>query len=114
MSIEIDENELQRIASVRRFDSRTLEIAHRLFIAKDKPLKLAKEYGLIHQRIYQIRRAILDEALTEGEAEVTLRGTVAAVEAAKRAFEKHMNPKASKFALRAAAKTARSPRQPSR
>ena len=90
MTVRVDEAELQRIARQRRFDPRTLEIARRLFIQGDRPKLLAAEYGLILQRIYAIRKAVLDMALPAGEAEVTLRGPVEAVEAAQRAFERYM------------------------
>lgn len=90
MTVTIDEVELARIAKVRRFDARTLEIARRLFIDKAKPMLLTVEYGVIHQRIYAIRRAVLEEALPAGTAEITLRGPVEAVEAARRAFDRHM------------------------
>ena len=55
MTVTIDEKELARVAKQRRFDARTLEIAHRLIIGKEPPLLLAAEYGVIHQRIYAIR-----------------------------------------------------------
>lgn len=90
MTVTVDEAELQRIARQRRFDPRTLEIARRLFIEGDRPKLLAAEYGLILQRIYAIRKAVLDLALPTGEAEVTLRGPVEAIEAAQRAFERYM------------------------
>ena len=90
MTASVDEAELQRIARQRRFDPRTLEIARRLFIDGDRPKLLAAEYGVILQRIYAIRKAVLDLALPAGEAEVTLRGPVEAVEAARRAFERYV------------------------
>ncbi|WP_298703861.1 hypothetical protein [uncultured Variovorax sp.] len=90
MTVTIDEKELARVAKQRRFDARTLEIAHRLIIGKEPPLLLAAEYGVIHQRIYAIRRAVLKDALPVGMAEITLRGPVEAIEAARRAFDRHL------------------------
>ena len=90
MTTRVDEAELQRIARQRRFDPRTLEIARRLFVDGDRPKSLAAEYGLILQRIYAIRKAVLDLALPEGEAELTLKGPAEAIKAAKRAFDKYM------------------------
>jgi len=90
MTTNIDEAELQRIAKQRRFDPRTLEIARRLFIVGDRPKLLAVEYGVILQRIYAIRKAVLDLALPHGVAEVTLRGPVQAIEAARTAFDRCM------------------------
>ncbi|PZQ77686.1 MAG: hypothetical protein DI563_02785 [Variovorax paradoxus] len=90
MTVTIDEEELARIAKLRRFDARTLEIARRLFIDKDAPMLLTAEYGVIHQRIYAIKRAVLKDALPVGIAEITLRGPKEAVEAARRAFDRHM------------------------
>lgn len=84
----VDEIQLARVAKIRRFDPRTLEIARRLFIAGDKPKLLAAEYGVILQRIYAIRKAVLESALPSGWDEVTLKGPSEAVEAARAAFEK--------------------------
>jgi len=90
MAMSIDEAELQRIARLRRFDARTLEIARRHFIEGDRPKLLAAEYGLVLQRIYAIRKSVLDLALPSGQGEVTLRGPVEAIEAAQQAFDRHM------------------------
>lgn len=95
MTVTIDEEELARIAKRRRFDARTLEIAHRLFIGKEEPMLLKAEYGVIHQRIYAIRQAVLKDAMPAGTAEVTLRGPVGAIEAAQRAFDRYMEKHAS-------------------
>jgi hypothetical protein len=90
MTTSVDAAQLERIAQKRRFDPRTLEIARRLFLEGDRPKLLSAEYGLILQRIYAIRKAVLDSALPLGEAEVTLRGPAAAIEAAELAFKKHV------------------------
>ena len=90
MTRSVDEVQLTRIASKRKFDPRTLEIAHRLFLNGDRPKLLAAEYGLILQRIYAIRKAVLDSVsdMPAGWTEVTLRGPVEAIEAANRAFNR--------------------------
>ncbi len=94
MTIRVDEAQLERIARERKFDPRTLEIARRLFIRNERPKLLAAEYGVIFQRIYAIRKAVLDaiedDALQPGWARLTLSGPAEAVEAARRAYEKWM------------------------
>lgn len=90
MIMTLDEGQLARIASQRKFDPRTLEIARRLFIHHDKPKLLSAEYGVILQRVYAIRKAVLDSALPPGWDELTLRGPADAVAAARLAFEKQM------------------------
>ena len=44
--VRIDLALLERIAEQRRFESRTLEIAKRLFIHKETPKRLSVEYGV--------------------------------------------------------------------
>lgn len=90
MTTNVDEGQLGRIARQRKFDPRTLEIARRLFIHHEKPKLLSAEYGVILQRIYAIRKAVLDSALPPGWDELILRGPAEAVEAARLAFEKQM------------------------
>ncbi|MEJ8815236.1 TrfB-related DNA-binding protein [Variovorax ureilyticus] len=92
MTTSVDAIQLERIARKRRFDPRTLEIARRLFLQGDRPKLLAAEYGLILQRIYAIRKAVLESThdLPAGWNEVTLRGPAEAVEAAQRAFNKYV------------------------
>ena len=94
MAIIVDEEQLARIAKSRKFDPRTLEIARRLFLNHEKPKRLSAEYGVIFQRIYAIRRAVLKaieaEGLEPGWSQVTLRGPKAAIEAAQRAFAQRM------------------------
>ena len=88
--MSVSEADLERILSQRRFDDRTKEIARRLFLHEERPKLLAVEYGLILQRIYAIRKAVLDLAMPPGEAQVTLTGPVEAIEAARLAFKKQM------------------------
>jgi hypothetical protein len=88
MTVTVDASQLERVARQRKFDPRTLEIARRLFIHNEKPKLLSAEYGVILQRIYAIRKAVLDSVLPQGWDEVTLRGPAEAVEAARLAFEK--------------------------
>jgi hypothetical protein len=90
----VDEALLARISRERKFDPKTLEIARRLFIEDAAPKKLAAEYGVIFQRIYAIRRAVLDAvadyALPSGWSEVTLRGPAEAIAAAEKAYRQYM------------------------
>jgi hypothetical protein len=86
----VDEGQLARIAKQRKFDARTLEIALRLFIHKEKPQLLAAEYGVILQRVYAIRKAVQDSALPVGIDELKLRGPAEAVAAARLAYERHL------------------------
>ena len=94
MTISVDEAQLERIVRDRKFDPRTLEIARRLFIHNERPKLLAAEYGVIFQRIYAIRKAVLDaieeDALAPGHSQLVLRGPAGAVEAARRAYDKWM------------------------
>ena len=73
MTTSVDGKKLEHIARLRKFDPRTLEIARRLFIHQEKPKLLSAEYGVILQRIYAIRKAVLDSA---DDGELTLRGPV--------------------------------------
>ena len=90
MTKTVNEEQLARIARQRKFDPRTLEIARRLFIHHEKPKLLSAEYGVILQRVYAIRKAVLDSALQIGYAELNLRGPAEAVAAARLAYEKQM------------------------
>lgn len=87
----VDAPLLERVARERRFDARTLEIARRLFIENETPKKLSTEYGVIHQRIYAIRKlvqkAVESYRLPEGWSEVTLRGPADLVRATATQFE---------------------------
>jgi hypothetical protein len=87
----VDAPLLERVARERRFDARTLEIARRLFIENEAPKKLATEYGVIHQRIYAIRKLVQEAVesyrLPEGWSEVTLRGPADLVRATATQFE---------------------------
>jgi hypothetical protein len=87
MTTRVDEKQLACIARLRKFDPRTLEIARRLFIHHEKPKLLSAEYGVILQRIYAIRKAVLNSA---DDGELTLRGPAEALEAALLAYEKQM------------------------
>ena len=87
MTTSVDAKKLEHIAKLRKFDHRTLEIARRLFIHHEKPKLLSAEYGVILQRIYAIRKAVLDSV---DDGELTLRGPVEALAAARLAYEKQM------------------------
>ena len=90
MTKTVDEGQLARIAKKRKFDPRTVEIARRLFIHHEKPKLLSAEYGVILQRVYAIRKAVLDSALKTGYDELNLQGPAEAIAAARLAYEKHM------------------------
>ncbi|MDM0108037.1 TrfB-related DNA-binding protein [Variovorax sp. J22R24] len=94
MTTTVDEAQLERIAKERRFGPRTLEIARRLFLDNERPKLLAAEYGVIFQRIYAIRKTVLDaakgEELRDGWASLTLCGPAEAVEAARRAYDRKL------------------------
>jgi TrfB plasmid transcriptional repressor len=84
----IDHGTLDRIAQQRRFEPRTLEIAKRLFLHGEPAKRLAVEYGVNIQRVYAIRREVLDAgrtiALPPGWEEVTIAGPKALIEQIKR------------------------------
>ncbi|MDM0022695.1 TrfB-related DNA-binding protein [Variovorax saccharolyticus] len=90
----VDRHLLDRVARERRFDDRTMQIARRLFLEGHKPKRLATEYGVIHQRIYAIRRlvqaAVNDFRLPEGWTEVTLQGPADLVHATAALFDEQM------------------------
>ena len=90
MTKTVDEAQLARIARKRKFDPRTLEIARRLFIHKEKPKLLSAEYGVILQRVYAIRQAVLDSALPIGIDELNIQGAAEAIAAARLAYEKQV------------------------
>ena len=79
---------LERIAEQRRFGTRTLEIAKRLFIHGVTPKHLSIEYGVNLQRIYAIRREVLAAAealaLPAGWDELTIAGPKEVIEQIKR------------------------------
>lgn len=81
---------LERIATQRRFESRTLEIAKRLFIHGETPKRLSIEYGVNLQRVYAIRKEVLAAAevvaLPPGWQEVTLAGPKELIEQVQRQF----------------------------
>ena len=83
---------LERIASRRRFEPRTLEIAKRLFVYGEPARRLAAEYGVNVQRIYAIQRRVLAAAaaskLPEGWEELTVSGPRELVASFRDAFEK--------------------------
>ena len=85
---------LERIAAVRRFEARTLEIAKRLFVFGDTPKRLSVEFGVNLARVYAIRseiEAAADElALPEGWEEVTLAGPKAVMAKVRAVFEAEM------------------------
>ena len=95
MTSTIDKYLLDRVARERRFDDRTMEIARRLFLKEEKPRKLALEYAVIHQRIYAIRRMVMEAVasyqLPPGYSEVTLRGPAELVQAISELFEQQMS-----------------------
>lgn len=78
MDEHIDLQRLERLAQLRRFEPRTLEVAKRLFIHGETPKRLSLEYGVNIQRIYAIRRLVLAAAqsldLPPGWEQVTLAG----------------------------------------
>jgi hypothetical protein len=86
---------LERVARERRFDPRALEIARRLFINGEPVKKLSTEYGVIHQRIYAIRRLVIEHvekyALPDGWTEVTLRGPAEVVQAMAELFQERVS-----------------------
>jgi len=81
---------LERIAEQRRFESRTLEIAKRLFIHGETPKRLSIEYGVNLQRVYAIRKEVLAAAqalaLPPGWDELTISGPREVIEQIKRQF----------------------------
>ena len=81
---------LERIAEQRRFESRTLEIAKRLFIHGETPQRLSIEYGVNLQRVYAIRKEILAaaqaSALPPGWEEMTIAGPSVLIARFKRQF----------------------------
>lgn len=95
MTTVVDKHLLDRVSRERRFDDRTMEIARRLFLEGEKPTKLAREYAVIHQRIYAIRRmvteAVASYELPPGYSEVTLRGPAELVQAICELFDQQMS-----------------------
>ncbi|HEY2927572.1 TrfB-related DNA-binding protein [Piscinibacter sp.] len=81
---------LECIAEQRRFESRTLEIAKRLFIHGETPKRLSIEYGVNLQRVYAIRKEILAAAqawaLPPGWEEMTIAGPSELIAQFKRQF----------------------------
>ena len=90
----VDELVLQRVARDRRFDARTVEIARHLFLRKEAPRKVAREFALIDKRIYAIRAEVLRQAekyaLPPGCTEVTLRGPPEVIRATERFYRQQM------------------------
>lgn len=90
----IDLELLERIAAVRRFEARTLEIAKRLFVYGDTPKRLSVEFGVNLQRVYAIRseiEAAADElALPDGWEELTIAGPKALIAKIKAQFDAEM------------------------
>lgn len=88
---DIDLALLERIATQRRFEDRTLEIAKRLFIHGETPKRLSAEYGVNLQRVYAIRKEVLSAAqalsLPPGWAQATLVGPSELVERFRLEFE---------------------------
>jgi hypothetical protein len=84
----IDPELLARIATDRRFEPRTLEIAKRMMIHGETPKRLAIEYGVNLQRVYAIRKEILaaaqTSALPPGWEQVTIAGPRDLIAAIKR------------------------------
>lgn len=78
MTLTVDLETLQRVASLRKYQPETLEIATRLLVYGETPKRLVAEYGINHQRVYAIRKEVLAAikalALPEGWEEVTLAG----------------------------------------
>jgi hypothetical protein len=65
-----------------------------LFLEGHKPKRLAREYAVIHQRIYAIRKmvmeAVADYELPAGYSQVTLTGPAELVRAMADLFEQQM------------------------
>jgi hypothetical protein len=78
MTVTVNLELLERIASQRKFQSETLEIAKRVLVYGHKPKNVAAEFGVNHQRVYAIRKEVLAAiktlALPAGWEEVTLAG----------------------------------------
>ena len=78
MTATVDLELLERIATQRRFQPDTLEIAKRLMVYGETPKRLSAEFGVNVQRVYAIRKEILVAAralaLPEGWEQVTLAG----------------------------------------
>jgi hypothetical protein len=95
MTTVVDKYLLDRVSRERRFDDRTMEIARRLFLDREKPRKLALEYAVIHQRIYAIRRMVTEAVesyeLPPGYSEVTLRGPADLIRAICELFDQQMS-----------------------
>jgi len=87
---DIDLELLERIGEERRFETRTMEIAKRLFIHGEAPKRLSVEYGVNIQRVYAIRREVLAVAkqlqLPVGWAEVRLAGPRELIQALERQY----------------------------
>lgn len=88
--VRIDLPLLERIAEQRRFESRTLEMAKRLFIHNETPKRLSIEYGVNLQRVYAIRKEVLAAAqvlaLPPGWEEMTIAGPSELIAQFKRQF----------------------------
>lgn len=74
---------LERIASERRYEARTLAIAKRLFVDGETPKRLAVEHGMSLQRVYAIRKETREAAqalaLPSGWEQVTFAGPAAVI-----------------------------------
>jgi TrfB plasmid transcriptional repressor len=91
MTATVDLELLERIATQRKFEPQTLEIAKRLLLYGEKPKRLAAEFGVNHQRVYAIRKevvaAVKELALPAGWEEVTLAGPQPVIAALKAQLE---------------------------
>lgn len=102
--VTVDGPLLDRIAARRRFETRTLDIARRLFIHDQTPKRVASEFGVNLQRVYAVRKQILSAAeslaLPPGWVREELVGPRALVEHHKRLFKAAMDEIDSGFPAR--------------
>lgn len=102
MTAIVDLELLERIASQRKFQAETLEMAKRVLVFGHKPKNVAAEFGVNHQRVYAIRKEVLAAikavTLPAGWEEVTLAGPQPVIAALKaqlaRALQEHAPPAA--------------------
>jgi hypothetical protein len=91
MTATVDLELLERIATQRRFEAQTLEIAKRLLLYGEKPKRLSAEFGVNVQRVYAIRKEVLAAVkalvLPVGWEEVTLAGPQPVIAALKAQLE---------------------------
>lgn len=76
--MKLDAATFERVTRKRNFEPRTLEIAKRLIVRGESARALAHEYGMHEQRVYNIRKRVLEayqaELLPPGWIEITVSG----------------------------------------